>query len=244
MSGNGTYSIDAWINSSQPYPDLTPSWIVSDVNSSNVGDTVNLSYSVTNVGSLDMTSTYDIFFILSDPYDVWNYYNSFTQGGSGGTIVRVNTELSTSDDDEHTVITEIDLGNGVYDENEDFIDWNGDDEYNQGEEWTEDVNGNGTFDNGYSSTGKDGDVEVGSADNYTFSDELKELIANFGLEYWYTDNFVLRAGYIYDREGKILNPTFGAGIKFGQYGFDFGYTAGESDHARANTMFFSISMDL
>ena len=86
--------------------------------------------------------------------------------------------------------------------------------------------------------------EVGSKDDYSFSDELKELIANFGLEYWYTDNFVLRAGYIHDREGKIMNPTFGAGIKFGQYAFDFGYTAGDEGHARANTMFFSISMDL
>ena len=70
------------------------------------------------------------------------------------------------------------------------------------------------------------------------------IVANFGVEYWYTDSFVLRAGYIYDQEGKIMNPTFGAGIRFGQYGFDFGYTAGDQDHARANTMFFSVSMEL
>ena len=47
-----------------------------------------------------------------------------------------------------------------------------------------------------------------------------------------------------DREGNIMNPTFGAGIRFDKYGFDFGYTAGKKDHARANTMFFSMSMDL
>ena len=64
------------------------------------------------------------------------------------------------------------------------------------------------------------------------------------MEYWYTDNFAIRLGYIYDKEGNIMNPTFGAGIRFGQYGFDFGYTAGAQDHARANTMFFSISMGL
>ena len=31
---------------------------------------------------------------------------------------------------------------------------------------------------------------------------------------------------------------------YNKYGFDFGYTAGDEGHARANTMFFSISMDL
>ena len=41
-----------------------------------------------------------------------------------------------------------------------------------------------------------------------------------------------------------MNPTFGAGIRFGQYAFDFGYTAGDEGQARANTMFYSISMDL
>ena len=36
----------------------------------------------------------------------------------------------------------------------------------------------------------------------------------------------------------------GAGIKFNQYGIDFGYTAGKSGHPRANTMYFSLSMGL
>ena len=38
------------------------------------------------------------------------------------------------------------------------------------------------------------------------------------------------------------NPTFGAGLRFAQYGFDFGYTAGEQGHPRSNTMFFSINI--
>ena len=86
--------------------------------------------------------------------------------------------------------------------------------------------------------------EKGSGDDRTFSTELKEMIYNMGAEYWYTDNFVLRGGYIYDQEGKITNPTFGAGIRFAQYGFDFGYTAGEQGHPRANTMFFSVNIAL
>ena len=87
-------------------------------------------------------------------------------------------------------------------------------------------------------------IEKGSGNNRSFSTELKEMIYNVGLEYWYTDNFALRAGYIYDDEGKVINPTFGAGIRLLQYGFDFGYTAGKTGHPRANTMFFSINMNL
>ena len=60
----------------------------------------------------------------------------------------------------------------------------------------------------------------------------------------YSSIFVLRGGYIYDYEGNIANPTFGAGLRFGQYGFDFGYTAGEQGHPRSNTMFFSINIGI
>ena len=87
-------------------------------------------------------------------------------------------------------------------------------------------------------------VEKGSADHRSFINELEKMIYNVGLEYWYTDNFALRVGYIYDDEGKVINPTFGAGIRLLQYGFDFGYTAGDPGHPRANTMFFSINMKL
>ena len=88
------------------------------------------------------------------------------------------------------------------------------------------------------------EIEKGSGDNRSFINEFEKMIYNVGLEYWYTDNFALRMGYIYDDEGKVINPTFGAGIRLLQYGFDFGYTAGEQGHPRANTMFFSINMKL
>jgi len=87
-------------------------------------------------------------------------------------------------------------------------------------------------------------IEKGSGDNRSFKQELKEMVYNVGIEYWYTDAFALRAGYIHDFEGKIFNPTFGAGIRLLQYGFDFGYTAGEQGHPRANTMFFSVNIKL
>ena len=86
--------------------------------------------------------------------------------------------------------------------------------------------------------------EKGSGEDRSFSTELEEMVYNMGAEYWYTNNFVLRGGYIYDQQGKIKNPTFGAGIRFAQYGFDFGYTAGDQGHPRANTMFFSVNIAL
>ena len=55
---------------------------------------------------------------------------------------------------------------------------------------------------------------------------------------------VLRAGYIYDQEGDIKAPTFGAGLRFGGYGFDFGYTAGNKSHPRSNSLFFSVSAEI
>ena len=172
----------------------------------------------------------DYNFLSAGDNQYWIYYNA-----NPGSMLLVQTE--------NGVITSIDSGDQIYNEEEAFVDWDNDQIYDNSEPWV-DVNGNGGFDSGYSKNNKNGEKEVGSKDDYSFSDELKELIANIGLEYWYTDNFVLRAGYIHDREGKIMNPTFGAGIKFGQYAFDFGYTAGDEGHARANTMFFSISMDL
>ena len=86
--------------------------------------------------------------------------------------------------------------------------------------------------------------EYGSGNSRSFSDELDEVIINTGFEFWYTENFVLRLGYIYDQEGDIKNPTFGAGIRFEGYGFDFGYTAGEQGHPRSNSLFFSVSADI
>ena len=87
-------------------------------------------------------------------------------------------------------------------------------------------------------------LEKGTGETRSFTQELNEMVYNVGLEYWYTDAFALRAGYIHDSEGNIFNPTVGAGIRLLQYGFDFGYTAGEQGHPRANTMFFSINIKL
>lgn len=42
--------------------------------------------------------------------------------------------------------------------------------------------------------------------------ELDEIIFNTGVEYDYLDLLALRAGYIYDKAGSIVGPSFGFGI--------------------------------
>jgi hypothetical protein len=115
----------------------------------------------------------------------------------------------------------------------------------------EDINGNGVYDkdtediweetNGVYNT--EGIKELGSGDDRTVSTEFTESTYNLGLEYWYTEYFAIRAGFIYDQEGDIKVPTFGAGVRFSGYGVDFGYTAGEQGHPRSNTMFFSVNLE-
>ena len=102
-----------------------------------------------------------------------------------------------------------------------------------------DLNVNGRID----SVASGGDpAEVGNRDDATILDELDTITHNVGLEYWYSSYFAIRVGYIYDKLGKIWNPTFGAGIHYGPYGFDFGYIYGEQGHPLTNTMRFSLNM--
>lgn len=98
-------------------------------------------------------------------------------------------------------------------------------------------------DTGWGKYNEYGQKEVGSAEERTIKNELDKLVHNIGLEYWYGKYFALRAGYLYDKTGKIMNPTFGVGLRFANYGFDFGYTSGEPDHPLANTMRFSLNME-
>ena len=88
-----------------------------------------------------------------------------------------------------------------------------------------------------------GQKEVGNTKDRSINNELEKLVHNFGMEYWYSEYFALRAGYYLDQSGKISNPTFGVGLRFSGYGFDFGYTSGEPGHPLANTMRFSLNWE-
>ncbi len=80
---------------------------------------------------------------------------------------------------------------------------------------------------------------VGLDDPY--STEIKEAIENMGIEYWYGTYVSLRAGYIYDQVGDIKTATFGAGLQYGLFRFDFAYIPSSKDLALANTMRFSMT---
>jgi hypothetical protein len=80
-----------------------------------------------------------------------------------------------------------------------------------------------------------------------FSEELREIVTSFGLEYWYGTPgdflFALRAGYFYEDPdyGNRKFMTFGAGIRYDIYGFDFSYlSASEQNHPLSETLRFTV----
>jgi len=79
-------------------------------------------------------------------------------------------------------------------------------------------------------------------------EELEQIQHNFGAEYWYDNMLALRLGGIYQPAGDLRTsgnvpiPTFGIGIRYQQYGFDFGYLLGDKNHPLTNTMRFSLNM--
>ena len=80
--------------------------------------------------------------------------------------------------------------------------------------------------------------------NKDFGEQLNEMTTTVGAEYIYNNMIALRAGYYYDQVGQMKFPTFGAGIRYGGFMFDFGYMAAEEGHPRSDTMLFSLSADI
>ncbi|MBN2010202.1 type IX secretion system outer membrane channel protein PorV [candidate division KSB1 bacterium] len=75
-----------------------------------------------------------------------------------------------------------------------------------------------------------------------FKDEVDKMIFSGGLEYWYGDLIALRAGYYHDKDGKVTYATFGAGLRYSLYGFDFGYVSAAEGHPLSDTMRFSLTI--
>jgi hypothetical protein len=76
------------------------------------------------------------------------------------------------------------------------------------------------------------------------NDELKEVVLNGGMEYWYGSFIALRAGYIYDQEGDIKTPTLGFGLSYSKFKFDFAYIPSSEAVPLANTMRLSLGIGL
>ncbi|HTM98422.1 MAG TPA: type IX secretion system outer membrane channel protein PorV [Pedobacter sp.] len=76
-----------------------------------------------------------------------------------------------------------------------------------------------------------------------FSEEIKEVSVALGAEYWYNQQFALRAGYFYEtpEKGDRRYFTLGAGLKYNIFNIDFAYLlANPQKSPLANTLRFSL----
>ncbi len=78
-------------------------------------------------------------------------------------------------------------------------------------------------------------------------EEMRDIVTSMGLEYWYGTPgdflFALRTGYFYEDPsyGNRKFLTFGAGLRYDIYGFDFSYISSiESNHPLDETLRFTI----
>ena len=81
-------------------------------------------------------------------------------------------------------------------------------------------------------------------------EEFRELMYSVGGEYWYANQFALRAGYFneHDTKGARKYFTFGMGMKYTVYTIDFSYLVNANNdvgatNPLANTMRFSLTWD-
>ena len=102
--------------------------------------------------------------------------------------------------------------------------------------------------------GKDPDVSVVSGIFQSFGDapagfkeEMREINYSIGSEYWYANQFAIRAGYFFEHATKGGRKffTFGSGIKYSAFTLDFSYLINATNDAGttnplANTMRFSM----
>jgi hypothetical protein len=83
--------------------------------------------------------------------------------------------------------------------------------------------------------------------NGNIGEQIRRFDSGLGLEYWYGSPKLigLRVGYFYEdpREGGRKFMTFGAGLRYDIYAFDFGYlSAFESQHPLDGTLRLSLSI--
>lgn len=76
-----------------------------------------------------------------------------------------------------------------------------------------------------------------------FTEEIQEIIASAGIEYWYKDVFAARAGYHYEtpQKGDRKYFTMGIGFRYQVFGIDFAYLVPQvQNHPLAETLRFSL----
>jgi hypothetical protein len=80
-----------------------------------------------------------------------------------------------------------------------------------------------------------------------FKEKMQELMIGGGVEYWYDNQFAVRAGYFHESRNKGNRRYFtaGVGIRYQTFGLDFAYLLPvQSNHPLAETLRFSLLFDL
>ncbi len=80
-----------------------------------------------------------------------------------------------------------------------------------------------------------------------FSEEFNEISWSLGVEYWYQQQFALRAGYFYEHQNKGNRKYFtaGLGVKLNMFDLDFSYLiATTQNNPLKNTLRFGITARL
>ncbi|UPT66144.1 MAG: type IX secretion system outer membrane channel protein PorV [Sphingobacteriales bacterium JAD_PAG50586_3] len=79
-----------------------------------------------------------------------------------------------------------------------------------------------------------------------FREELKEINYSIGIEYWYDNQFAVRAGYFHEprTKGNRQYFTLGAGLRYSVFGLDFAYLiATQQRNPLENTLRFTLHFD-
>jgi len=80
-----------------------------------------------------------------------------------------------------------------------------------------------------------------------FQEELKEITVGGGIEYWYDDQFAIRAGYFHEHYSKGNRKYFsvGLGLKYQIFGLNFSYIVPTTNRRNPldNTLRFSLLFD-
>lgn len=84
-----------------------------------------------------------------------------------------------------------------------------------------------------------------------FSEEIREFQISAGAEYWYNNQFALRAGYFHEDASKGNRRFFttGVGLKYNVFGLNFSYlvpsgSGATNQNPLSNTLRFSLVFDL
>ncbi|MEZ4951648.1 MAG: type IX secretion system outer membrane channel protein PorV [Saprospiraceae bacterium] len=79
-------------------------------------------------------------------------------------------------------------------------------------------------------------------------EELREVYMSYGLEYWYDQQFAIRAGYFHEHASKGNRKflTLGIGVKYNIFGLDISYLVPTTNQQNPldNTLRFSMSFDI